>query len=87
MAVRFEEVYCDDRKKKHEKLYIIIVLISFFCCRTKNNRGKEEGTYGQASIDNNLQYGEDKEYYQYQYDNKQTKIVDANEMYTSFDYQ
>ena len=69
---------------------MILVLISFCCCRKKNKGGKVrkvDGNYGQASIDNNLQYGEDKEYYQYQDDKKQTRLVDANEMYTSYDYQ
>ena len=67
-------------------MVIILVIISC-CCRTKKKGGKEEGNYGRASIDNNLQYGEDKEYYQYQYDKKQTRVVDENEMYTTYDYQ
>ena len=71
---------------------VMILGLAFCCiykCLTKKERkgGKLEGNYGRASIDSNLQYGVDKEYYQYQYDKKQTRVVDANEMYTSYDYQ
>ena len=38
-----------------------------------------------ASIDNNLQYGEEKEYYQYRYDKKQTQVVDENELYEDYE--
>ena len=56
------------------------------CCGQKNF-GAGPGQYGKASIDSNFQYGEGKEYYQYQNQNdkKQTRIVDENEMYEIYE--
>jgi len=59
---------------------------SIFKCLQKKKGGMGHGNYGRASIDSNFQYGEDKEYYKYQYDKKQTRVVDNNDMY-NYDYE
>ena len=56
------------------------------CCGQRKSR-TDPGHYGRASIDSNFQYGEEKEYYQYQYDKKQTRVVDENEMYAIYDQE
>ena len=66
---------------------LFLVLLLFYCskCCAKKNKSGEPGHYGRASMDSNLQYGEEKEYYQYQYDQKQTRIVDENELYADYE--
>ena len=69
---------------------LLLVLLWLRCsgsghsCAKKNKSGGA-GDYGRASIDSNLQYGEGKEeYYQYQNEKKQTRLVDENEMYGEY---
>ena len=65
-------------------LVVLSLCYARYCCKKKNKSG-EPGHYGMASIDSNLQYGEEKEYYQYHYDQKQTRVVDENELYADYD--
>ena len=55
------------------------------CCKEKSVAGP--GHYGRASIDSNFQYGEGQEYYHYQKDKNQTRVVDENEMYTNYEHE
>ena len=65
--------------------FISYAIFKFFQ-KKRGGKGKGEGNYGKASIDSNFQYGEDKEYYNYQYDKKQTRVVDNNDMY-NYEYE
>ena len=69
---------------------LLVVLLWIGCsgsCVMKN-KSEGPGDYGRASVDNNLQYGEGKEYYQYQNsDKKQTRVVDENEMYGEYEQE
>ena len=55
------------------------------CGQRKSEAGP--GHYGRASIDSNFQYGEGQEYYDYNNDKKQTRVVDENEMYTNYEHE
>ena len=72
---------------------VVVILItlgfisySIFKWLQTKKEGKGDGNYGRASIDSNFQYGEDNEYYKYQYDKKQTRVVDNNDMY-NYEYE
>ena len=71
-------------------LFIVLMLVVILCyclgCCEKKKSKADLDNYGRTSIDNNLQYGEEKEYYQYHNDKKQTRIVDDNEIYGYYEY-
>ena len=65
---------------------ILLVVVVCYCCGCCEKK-KSKANFGdyQASIDNNLQYGEDREYYHYHYDKNQTRVVDENDMYATYE--
>ena len=66
-------------------LLVVILGYRLGCCEKKKSKADSDN-YGRTSIDNNLQYGEEKEYYQYHNDKKQTRVVDDNEIYGYYEY-
>ena len=72
-------------------LMLMVLLFVFWragfkCCGQRKNEAGS-GNYGRASIDSNFQYGEGQEYYHYQKDKNQTRVVDENEMYANYDHE
>ena len=65
-------------------LLVVVICYCCGCCEKKKSK-PDHGDYRRASIDNNLQYGEEREYYHYHYDKNQTRVVDENEMYVTYE--
>ena len=65
-------------------LLVVVVVVCYCCGCCEKKKSKDNFGDYQASIDNNLQYGEDREYYHYHYDKNQTRVVDENDMYATY---